>query len=179
MTDTVSSEAAVPPEAAASHQLIINAQYVKDFSFESPRAPQSLLNQREQPEVNLNVDLKARSLSPEVFEVVLTLSAEATIAKEPVFMIELAYGAVVTIRNAAADIMPLLVFIEAPRLIFPFARQIIATATREGGFPPLLINPIDFAELLRREHERTLKEHGPDALGGAGFDPAAKPSATA
>jgi len=133
-------------------QLIVNAQYVKDLSFENPRAPQSLIQQTSQPpEVEINVDVKANNLGPEVFEVVLTINATARAQGEAVFLVELAYGSVVTIKNAAAELLPALVLVETPRIVFPFARAIIANATRDGGFPPLMINPIDFAELLRRQ----------------------------
>ena len=132
-------------------QLIVNAQYVKDLSFENPRAPQSLIQQTTQPELEINVDVKASNLGPEVFEVVLTINATARAQGETVFLVELAYGSVVTIKNAAAELLPALVLVETPRIVFPFARAIIANATRDGGFPPLMINPIDFAELLRRQ----------------------------
>src|SRR6201997_555707 len=134
-----------------SHQLILNAQYIKDLSFENPRARQSLVQPAAQPEVEINVDVKARNLNPEVFEVVLTINATARAQGEAVFVVELAYGCVVTIHNATAEMLPMLVLVETPRIVFPFARAIIANATRDGGFPPLMINPIDFAELLRRQ----------------------------
>ena len=165
MATTNSGEAPKPAEASPAHQLIIRAQYLKDLSFESPRAPQTLLiQQQQQPEVNLSVDVKARNLGPETFEVVLTVGAEARQGEEPVFLIEISYGSVVTLQNAPPELVPLLVFVETPRLVFPFARAIIANATRDGGFPPLLVNPIDFAELLRREHEKALKEQQDAAL---------------
>ena len=165
MATTNSGEAAKPAETSPAHQLIIRAQYLKDLSFESPRAPQTLLiQQQQQPEVTLSVDVKARNLGPETFEVVLTVGAEARQGEEPVFLTEISYGAVVTIQNASPELVPLLVFVETPRLVFPFARAIIANATRDGGFPPLLVNPIDFAELLRREHEKALKEQQEAAL---------------
>src|SRR6516165_9899757 len=132
-------------------QLILNAQYIKDLSFENPRAPQSLVQQTTQPEVEINVDVKASNLSPEVFEVVLTINATARAQGETVFLVELAYGSVVTVKNASAEMLPALILVETPRIAFPFARAIIANATRDGGFPPLMINPIDFAELLRRQ----------------------------
>jgi preprotein translocase subunit SecB len=134
-----------------SQQLILNAQYIKDLSFENPRAPQSLIQQTVQPDVEINVDVKARNLGPEVFEVVLTINATARAQGEPVFLVELAYGSVVTVRNTPAEQIPALVLVETPRIVFPFARAVIANATRDGGFPPLMINPIDFAELLRRQ----------------------------
>jgi preprotein translocase subunit SecB len=132
-------------------QLILNAQYIKDLSFENPRAPQSLIQQSAQPEVGINVDVKARNLGPELYEVVLTINATARAQGETVFLVELAYGSVVTITNATAEMLPQLMLVETPRIIFPFARAVIANATRDGGFPPLMINPIDFAELLRRQ----------------------------
>ena len=79
----------------------------------------------------------------------LTISAEAKLEGETVFMVQLTYGAVVTAKNATPEMMPSMILIETPRLIFPFARNVVAEATRDGGFPPLLINPIDFAELVR------------------------------
>ena len=132
-------------------QLILNAQYIKDLSFENPRAPQTLIQQSAQPDVEINVDVKARNMGPEVFEVVLTINATARAQGEPVFLVELAYGSVVTVKNAPAELVPALVLVETPRIVFPFARAVIANATRDGGFPPLMINPIDFGELLRRQ----------------------------
>src|SRR5215472_16677312 len=146
-------EAGAPLPAAAEEPqtLIINAQYVKDLSFENPRAPQSLIQPAAQPEVAINVDIKARNLGPEVFEVVLTVNVDARAQNEPVFLVELAYAAVVTVKNTPEAMLPGLILVETPRLIFPFARAIIAGATRDGGFPPLMINPVDFAELLRTQ----------------------------
>ena len=140
--------------AAGTPQLFINAQYIKDLSFENPRAPQSLIQQKAQPEVSLEVDVKARNLAPELFEVSLTISAQAKAEGETVFIVQLTYCGVVTIKGASQDIIGGMILVETPRLLFPFARNVIATATREGGFPPLLINPIDFSELLRREHAK-------------------------
>lgn len=137
--------------ASGAQQLILNAQYIKDLSFENPRAPQSLIQQSAQPEVEINVDVKARNLGPEFYEVVLTINATARAQGETVFLVELAYGSVVTVKNATAEMLPALILVETPRIAFPFARAIIANATRDGGFPPLMINPIDFAELLRRQ----------------------------
>jgi len=147
-------EAGAPLAAAdpvEAQPLIINAQYVKDLSFENPRAPQSLTQPTAAPDVAINVDIKARNLGPNVFEVVLTVNVDARAQNEPMFLVELAYAAVVTIKNATEAMLPKLILVETPRLIFPFARAIIAEATRDGGFPPLMINPIDFGELLRRQ----------------------------
>lgn len=139
------------PPPAQGPQMFVNVQYVKDLSFENPRAPQSLMQPATQPEVAINVDVKARNLNPGAYEVVLTINVNANATGEPVFLVELAYAAVVTVLNAPEPMVANLVLVEAPRIIFPFARSIIANATRDGGFPPLLINPIDFAELLRHQ----------------------------
>jgi preprotein translocase subunit SecB len=141
----------IPPATPGGpQQLIINAQYIKDFSFENPRAPQSLIQQTTQPSVDINVDVKAQNLGPDVFEVILTINVTARAQDQPVFLVELAYGTVVTVKNTPPEMLAPLILVETPRIVFPFARAIIANATRDGGFPPLMINPIDFAELLNR-----------------------------
>jgi preprotein translocase subunit SecB len=151
--ETTGNGATAPSTGSPSgaQQLILNAQYIKDLSFENPRAPQSLMQPSAQPEVDINVDVKARNLGPEFYEVVLTINATARAQGETVFLVELAYGCVVTVTNATAEMLPALILVETPRIVFPFARAVIANATRDGGFPPLMINPIDFAELLRRQ----------------------------
>ena len=139
-----------PGTAPPPQQLIINAQYIKDLSFENPHAPGSLRPQTTQPQVDINVDVQAQGLGMENYEVVLTIKASAKTQDEVMFIIELAYGSIVTARNLPQDMVSSIVLVETPRLLFPFARNIIAETTRDGGFPPLMINPIDFAELLRR-----------------------------
>lgn len=151
MADQASDAATAGGNGAAGHQLIVNAQYIKDLSFENPRAPHSLLQQKEPPEVQLGVDVKAQALGQDIYEVMLTVNANAAAAGEAVFVAELTYAAVVTVRNTPQEMLPILLLVETPRLLFPFARSIIANATREGGFPPLLLHPVDFAELLRRQ----------------------------
>jgi preprotein translocase subunit SecB len=154
------------PAAPDGPQLFVNLQYIKDFSFENPRAPQSLIQQPAQPEVAINVDVKAQNLNPEAYEVVLTINVTAQLQEEPVFLVELAYAAVVTIRNAPEPLLANLILVETPRIIFPFARAVIANATRDGGFPPLMINPIDFAELLRRQQPPERSEPGDEDIAG-------------
>jgi preprotein translocase subunit SecB len=136
---------------AGAPVLIINAQYLRDLSFENPRAPESLINQGNPPEVSVEADVKARQLNAETFEAVLMLRIEARSGEDVAFLIELDYGAVLTIRNAVPEVIAALVLVEAPRLLFPFARAIVADATRDGGFPPLLLSPIDFGDLQRRK----------------------------
>jgi preprotein translocase subunit SecB len=150
-TTSENGPGAIPqPSSDTAQRLIINAQYIKDLSFENPRAPQSLTQQTAAPNVDINVDVNAQPLNPETYEVVLTINASAKMNNDALFILELVYGAVVTVRNVARDMLPPVLLVETPRLMFPFARAIIADATQNGGFPPLMVNPIDFTELLRR-----------------------------
>jgi preprotein translocase subunit SecB len=135
---------------AAGPRLSILTQYVKDLSFENPRAPLGLQPGQGRPEIQIQVDVQARQMGQEQYEVVLDLKAEARTGDSPVFLLELSYGAVFTLANIPADSLQPLLFIECPRLLFPFARRIVADATRDGGFPPLMIDPIDFVALYRR-----------------------------
>jgi preprotein translocase subunit SecB len=152
MTDTSVPPGAPQPQAAGP-QLVISAQYVKDFSFENPRAPQSLMPQPTPPDIKLDIRVDAKNLAPEAFEVTLAVTARATRKEEPVFLVELTYAGVVTLQNVPREHAQFFVLVETPRLLFPFARAILADATRDGGFPPLFIQPIDFAELLRRQQQ--------------------------
>jgi preprotein translocase subunit SecB len=138
------------PSSDTRRQLVINAQYVKDLSFENPRAPQSLLQQTAQPDVQINVDVKAGTLAPDIYEVIMTLRADAKQGGEAMFVVELVYGAVVTLANTPPDDVPQALMVESPRQMFPFARSILAEVTRDGGFTPLLLNPIDFQEIYAR-----------------------------
>ena len=131
--------------------IVVNAQYMKDLSFENPNAPQSLMQQAGQPSIDVQVDVQARGLGENVSEVMLTIRAEATAGGRSIFIAELAYGGVFTVAPMPQEQMKALLLIEAPRLLFPFARQIIAEATTNGGFPPLVLQPIDFVDLYRRQ----------------------------
>ena len=154
MAETIAGTGSAPGNGeAAQQQLIVNAQYVKDLSFENPRAPQSLMQQSTPPEVSIGVDVKAQTLGQDIYEVLLTINADAKSGGEAVFVVELTYAALVTVRGAPQELLAPLLLVETPRLMFPFARAIISGATREGGFPPLLIHPVDFAELLRRQQQ--------------------------
>ena len=148
MTDAVSDN------SAASPSLNILAQYVKDFSFENPGAPRSLQARDKAPAINISVNVNANPLSETDFDVILSLNAEAKDGDKMLFNAELAYGGVFRVTGFPQEHMLPVLFIECPRLLFPFARQIISDATRNGGFPPLMIDPIDFAALFRRRVEQ-------------------------
>lgn len=133
---------------AATPSLSILAQYTKDLSFENPGAPRSLQARENAPDININVNVNANPLSDSDFDVVLTLNAEAKDGERVLFHTELVYGGVFRVTGFPQEHMLPLLFIECPRLLFPFARQIIADITRNGGFPPLMIDPIDFAQMF-------------------------------
>ncbi len=134
--------------AAESPSLNILAQYIKDLSFENPGAPRSLQARDKAPAININVNVNANPLSETEFDVVLALTAEAKDGDKILFNVELTYGGVFRIAGFPQEHMLPLLFIECPRLLFPFARQIVSDATRNGGFPPLMIDPIDFAQMF-------------------------------
>ncbi|MFB2552974.1 protein-export chaperone SecB [Ensifer soli] len=146
----MSTDTATSPNGttAESPSLNILAQYTKDFSFENPGAPRSLQARERAPAIGINVNVNANPLSETEFDVVLSLTAEAKEGDKVLFNVELAYGGVFRVTGFPQEHMLPLLFIECPRLLFPFARQIVSDATRNGGFPPLLIDPIDFAQMF-------------------------------
>lgn len=130
----------------------VNVQYVKDLSFENPNAPHSLV-QAQAPKIDIQVNVGARNLGENVFEVVLNVQGDAKHEEESAFIVDLSYAGVFTLDGVPEEHVHPMLFIECPRLLFPFARAIIAGAVRDGGFPPLMIQPIDFLELYRRQAE--------------------------
>ena len=135
---------------AAQARLSILTQYVKDMSFENPRAPYGV-QQGARPEIQIQVDVHTAPAGPDRHEVVIDINVEAKTDDGPVFLVELAYGGLFELVNIPADSLQLLLQVECPRLLFPFARRVVADATRDGGFPPLMIDPIDFLTLYRRK----------------------------
>ena len=137
-------------EQAAGPRLAILTQYVKDLSFENPKAPYGLQPGAPRPEIQINVDVQASQLAAEQYEVNIQLNIQARSGEEPVFLIELTYGGVFGLANIEPEHVQPLLLIECPRLLFPFARRVVADCSRDGGFPPLMIDPIDFVALFRR-----------------------------
>ena len=154
--------------------LVVNIQYVKDLSFEVPGAPEVFTTLKGQPNVNINLDVQARRIRDDagVFEVTLQIKAEATEPQapapngqaagptadgqaaggqaaggRPVFIAELAYAGVFTLSGVPENTVEPVLLVECPRLLFPYARNILADVTRDGGFPPVLLQPIDFVAL--------------------------------
>jgi preprotein translocase subunit SecB len=142
-----------PADAAAQDaqpQLTVVAQYIKDLSFENPNAPRSLMSGGQQPQIGIQIKVDAAPLSDTDIEVALKLEGNAEIGGNIMFAFELTYAGVFRIRNVPSESMNALVLIECPRLLFPFAREIIAATVRNGGFPPLLLDPVDFVALYRQ-----------------------------
>ncbi len=133
-------------------------QYVKDFSFENPNAPSSLSAQSEPPQISLNVNVGGQGLSETEVESTLILEGKAETPDGVLFRFELTYCGVFRIMNIPQEQMHPLVMIECPRMLFPFARQIIAEAVRQGGFPPLYIDPVDFVALYQQRLLELQKE---------------------
>ncbi|WP_029032914.1 protein-export chaperone SecB [Salinarimonas rosea] len=136
--------------AASAPSLNALAQYTKDFSFENPTAPRSLAPQQAQPKIGIQVNVNAKQMSETDYEVELKLEGDAKTDDVVMFKFELNYAGVFRVKNVPKEQLHPVVMIECPRLLFPFARQIVADAVRNGGFPPLYIDPIDFVALYRQ-----------------------------
>lgn len=147
-----------PPAALAGAKptetapMLVQAQYIKDLSFENPRAPQSFTESRTgQPTVDINVDVGARPLQEKTYEVVLAIRSEAKVTAGPLFVCEVQYAGLFTVGEVPEEAIEPMLLIQAPMLLFPFARAIIASSVREGGFAALMVQPIDFAQLYRQK----------------------------
>jgi preprotein translocase subunit SecB len=133
-------------------QISALAQYIKDLSAENPSAPQ-VFQWQSTPQLDVQFNLNVNRVSDEVHEVILRIELKAASEQGAHFLVDLSYGGLFGLRNVPEDAYAPFLLVEGPRLLFPFARQIIANAIAAGGFPPLMINPIDFAALYRRQAE--------------------------
>jgi preprotein translocase subunit SecB len=138
------------PSPGEAPHLQVLAQYIKDLSFENPNAPQSL-TPGQQPAINIQINVNAKSLAETDVEVEIKLDGKADAAGNVLFAFELVYAGVFRIQNVPKENVHPIVMIECPRLLFPFAREIIAAAVRNGGFPPLMLDPVDFVGLYRQK----------------------------
>ncbi|MGV8998606.1 MAG: protein-export chaperone SecB [Parvibaculaceae bacterium] len=133
-----------------SPQFRVLTQYVKDLSFENPNAPQSLGPLAEQPQIDVRVDVGVARFSDTDYEVKLSIGIDAKAKQGIMFVVELEYCGLFRLANIPADSIEPMLLIECPRQIFPFARRVIADVSRDGGFPPLMIDPIDFVGLYQQ-----------------------------
>ncbi len=168
------STSAVPPQGqapAGPPPLMVNAQYVKDLSFEVPGAPQIYQRLRTAPQVGINLDVQVRKLQDagSVYEVSLVIRAEARETAAPnqpatadaaaaVFIAELTYAGVFTLTGIANTAVEPVLLVECPRLLFPYARNLLGELTREGGFPPVLLQPVDFVALWQSRRAQSAEQ---------------------
>ena len=143
------------PQQPGQAQLSVLGQYIKDFSFENPNAPRSLAPTQTQPAINIQINVGIQQLGETDYEVSLKLEGKAESTGTTLFAFDLTFAGAFRIQNVPAETLQPLVMIECPRLLFPFAREIIATAVRNGGFPPLLLDPVDFVALYQQRVAQT------------------------
>lgn len=140
------------PDTAPSLNLI--GQYIRDLSFESPGAPGSIMLGSGNPNFTVGINVLPKKQADEIFAVEISLNAKAERDGAVLFAVELVYGGVYRIRNIVEPQLSQLLMIECPRLIFPFARQVIASVTQQGGFPPLLMEPVDFTQFYMQSMQQ-------------------------
>jgi preprotein translocase subunit SecB len=142
-----------PGDSGQHPQVNVLGQYIKDLSFECPDATRFFRGPGKNPNLQINFNVQVRNLQEDTFEVALSLEGEARSDEGVLYNIELVYAGVFVLRNLPQEAIQPVLFIECPALLFPFVRRLVADLSREGGFPPLLLDPIDFAGLYRRRAE--------------------------
>lgn len=155
-TDPKPSEAT--PDANSGPMLRVLAQYTRDASFENPNAPDSLRTGLEPPKIDINIEIGRQMLDDDAVEVTLILRASAARGDQTVFIAELEYAGLFAFAGVGVEEIQPMILIECPRLLFPFARQIMADMTQNGGFPPIMLEPPDFAAMYREEMMRRAAE---------------------
>lgn len=142
--------ATAPAGAQTTPSFTLVGQYIRDLSFENPGAPTSMLQGGAGGPAGLNISVGVKKQADDIYAVELTLTAKAERDKTVLFNVELVYGGVFRVKNVPEAQLPLLLMVEGPRLIFPFARQVLANITQQGGFAPLMIEPVDFLRLYQQ-----------------------------
>lgn len=139
--------------ADTAPQATMISQYVKDLSFENPNSP-GVYQWQGQPQIDIQVNIASGQVGDDAYEVILKLETKAIAADKVAFQVELSYAGLFALRNVPEDQMQGFLLAEAPRILFPFARRVLADAVRDGGFPPLLLEPIDFGQLYLSQAEQ-------------------------
>lgn len=160
--DTIQQTASTGNGADNGPQIALISQYVKDLSFENPNAP-TVYQWQDQPQIDVQFNIGADKVGEEVVEVSLKIEVKAIAPQGTAFAVELVYAAIFGMRNVPEDQMQPFMLAEAPRLIFPFARRVLADAIRDGGFPPLLLDPIDFGSLYMQQAQALAQTVGEPA----------------
>jgi preprotein translocase subunit SecB len=152
-----------PPAASAARavteaQLTVLAQYIKDLSFENPGAPQTLQGPGQNPQLKVSVNVNASPRAEEAYEVALNIEVHAKSDAGVIYNVELAYGGLFRLRNIPQNLLQPVLFVDCPTILFPFLRRVLADVTRDGGFPPLMLDPIDFGRLYAQNLARNKGE---------------------
>jgi len=168
MSDENQGAAAPQPGNPPSMNMV--GQYIRDLSFENPGAPGSILAGGGNPAFNVSISVGVKKQSEEIYAVELTLNAKANRAEQVLFNVELIYGGVFRLANIPEAQLSGLLMIECPRLIFPFARQVLASVTQQGGFPPLMMEPVDFAAIYRQNLAKLAAQQQAAGVAPAGSD---------
>lgn len=147
------AQATQQPGAQKNRQVVIHAQYIKDLSFENPNAVAALTNPGQQPNVEIGVQVNGQKINDAQYEVALQLTANAKTEENQIFLVDLTYAGIVSVSDVEPEEVNPLIMIEGPRLLFPFARAIISNITRDGGFMPLNLQPVDFVAVYRHSLE--------------------------
>lgn len=155
------------PEQAEKPSMALRAQYVKDVSFENPRAPQSVFGLDKAPEMEVSVNLGAQRLDEHVFELVVHINARAVHERTTIFLVDLAYAGILEVKGVAEEALEQVLFIQGAFLLFPYARRVVSDLTRDGGFPPLQIDPVDFHALYVEQRAKAAAMAAAQAEAGA------------
>lgn len=152
--------ATAPAGAQTAPSFTLVGQYIRDLSFENPGAPGSMLQGGGGGPAGLNISVAVKKQADEIYAVEITMAAKAEREKVVLFNVELVYGGVFRIKNVPEAQLPLLLMVEGPRLIFPFARQVLANVTQQGGFAPLMVEPVDFMRLYQQNAANLAASNG-------------------
>jgi preprotein translocase subunit SecB len=165
-SDPISAGANGSTDASGSEapQVAALAQYIKDLSVENPSAPQ-VFQWQEQPQLDVQFNIAVNKVADDVHEVVLKIDASARSSSGVHFVLDLSYAGIFGLRNLPEEALPPFLLVEAPRLLFPFARQVVASATQDAGFPPLMLDPIDFAGIYMSQIEAAQAQGGEQPQG--------------
>jgi preprotein translocase subunit SecB len=136
-----------------SPQAGVLSQYVKDLSFENPNAP-AVYQWQGQPQIDVQFNIASAQVGEDVFEVVMKIEVKAIAADKTAFQVELSYAGLFALRNIPDEQLQPFLLAEAPRILFPFARRVLADTVRDGGFPPLMLEPIDFGQLYVQQSDQ-------------------------
>lgn len=154
----ISNEKTTHSVETAPMPIQVHAQYVRDFSFENPNAPHSLRAAAGNPEMDVNIVLDANKIAdetnPNLYETAIKLTVKSTRGAETLFIAEIVYAALVTLKDINPSLIKPILYVEVPQMLFPFARQIVANAVSSGGFPPLFLNPVDFRTMYANSQKQ-------------------------